>query len=197
MGGVCDPAVYLKAAESGDLDAVTAELAAGVPIDSVTRQGRTAVLLAAMNGHLDVVRHLAEAGADLDLQDETSLNPFLHGCLTGDLSLVRLMVESGADLTRLTRFGGNGLTPAAEKGFADVVEYLLTATDINVNHTNAVGWTALIEAIILGDGGPVRQRVVRLLLEHGADPGMTDKWGTKPLDLALEKGFHEIAELLR
>ena len=80
------------------------------------------------------------------------------------------MVAAGTDLTRLTRFGGNGLTPAAEKGHVEIVRELLTTTDINVNLTNFVGWTALIEAIILRDGGPVQQEIITLLLEHGASP---------------------------
>lgn len=50
-------------------------------------------------------------------------------------------------------------------------------TDINVNHTNFVGWTPLLEAIVLNDGGEKQQEIVKLLLEHGANPHMTDKYG--------------------
>lgn len=191
-----DASVYLKSAEAGDLEQVRAELAAGAPIDATTKQRRTAILLAASNKHYDVVRHLIEAGADIDKQDETCFNPFIWGCIHNDLELVRIMVAAGTDLERLTRFGGNGLTPAAEKGHLDIVRELLTTTDINVNLTNFVGWTALIEAIILRDGGPVQQEIIRLLLEHGASPHMTDKWGVPPIELAREKGYTEIVDLL-
>lgn len=187
---------YLAAAAQGDLEGVRNALEAGVPVDSRNRRRETAVLLAAKAGQYQMVRHLIDAGADIDLQDNISLNPFLYGCINGDLEIVRIAVEAGTDLELLTRFGGNGLTPAAEKGRIEIVEYLLTNTEINVNLTNTVGWTALIEAVILGDGGETQQRIVELLIAHDADPGLTNEWGATPLELAREKGFTAIAQIL-
>lgn len=69
-------------------------------------------------------------------------------------------------------------------------------TEINVNQTNHVGWTPLLEAIVLNDGGIKQQAIVQLLLEHGASPHLTDKYGKTPLELARERGFEEIAQLL-
>ncbi len=66
---------------------------------------------------------------------------------------------------------------------------LLTETNINVNHTNFVGWTPLLEAIVLNDGGATQQEIVKLLLDHGANPHMTDKYGKSPLELAWDKGI--------
>jgi uncharacterized protein len=54
----------------------------------------------------------------------------------------------------------------------------------------------LLEAIVLNDGGAKQQEIVKLLLDNGASPHMTDKYGKSPLELAREKGFHEIADLL-
>jgi len=186
----------LDAAENGDLGAIRSLVATGADLDGPDRHGRTPILLAAMGRHYEIVRLLAEHGADIDRQDRICLNPFLLGCTTGDLALVRLMLDAGADLARVTRFGGNGITPASEKGFLEIVEELLARTDINVNHTNWVGWTPLIEAIILNDGGPRQQRIVALLLEHGADPLMTDKYGVTPRQLAERHGHAEIAAML-
>ncbi|WP_216644918.1 ankyrin repeat domain-containing protein [Microbacterium sp. SYP-A9085] len=185
-----------EAAVAGRSRTVEELIAAGEDLDVVDGRGRTAILLAAMERHYEVVTLLAAAGADIDKQDNTSLNPFLLGCTTNDVTLVRLMIDADADLTRLTRFGGNGLTPASEKGFLEIVRELLTRTDINVNHTNWVGWTALIEAIILNDGGPRQQRIVRLLLDHGADPAMTDKYGVTPRELAIRHGHTALAEII-
>jgi ankyrin repeat protein len=179
---------YLKAAAAGDIATVEDCLAAGIDIDAVNRQRQTAILLAATNQHYDLVELLIAAGADIDRQDMTQLNPFLHGCIKNDLRLVRIMLRAGTDLDRTTRFGGVGIHPAAEKGYVELVRELLH-TDVNVNHTNWVGWTPLLEAIVLRDG-------VRLLLEHGASPHMTDKYGKTPLELAREFGFDEIAKIL-
>ncbi len=158
--------------------------------------GRSAALIAAKAGRHDVVAALIEAGADINAQDNICLNPFLWGCISGDLELVRMTVEAGADLTLLTRFGGVGIHPPAEKGFVEVVRYLAEETDVNVNLTNICGWTPLLEAIILQDGGPVQQEIVKALLDAGADPAMVDQWGVSPLQHARDKGFTQIADLL-
>lgn len=187
---------FLYAAEQGDIDKLRKCISKNVNLDCTNRQGRTAITLASLNKHYDCVELLISAGADVDKQDQTCFNPFLLSCLNNDLTLLRLVLPAKPDLDRLTRFGGVGITPASEKGHVEIVRELLTCTDINVNHTNFVGWTPLLEAIVLNDGGPKQQEIVKLLLEHGANPHMTDKYGKSPLTLAKEKGYHEIAELL-
>ncbi|KEY59567.1 ankyrin repeat domain-containing protein [Serratia sp. DD3] len=187
---------FLYAAEQGDIDTLRKCISKNVNLDGTNRQGRTAITLASLNKHYDCVELLISAGVDIDKQDQTCFNPFLLSCLNNDLTLLRLVLPAKPDLDRLTRFGGVGITPASEKGHVEIVRELLTCTDINVNHTNFVGWTPLLEAIVLNDGGPKQQEIVKLLLEHGANPHMTDKYGKSPLTLAKEKGYHEIAELL-
>lgn len=187
---------FLSAAEQGDTQALKSCLASGVDINVANRQGRTALIIASLHKQYDSVTLLIEAGADINHQDQTCLNPFLISCLHNDLTLLRIVLPAQPDLNRLTRFGGVGLTPACEKGHVDIVRELLTRTDINVNQTNFVGWTPLLEAIVLNDGGAKQQEIVRLLLRHGADPWMTDKYGKSPLQLAQEKGYDDIAALL-
>ncbi|MCI1031132.1 hypothetical protein EDF75_0266 [Raoultella sp. BIGb0149] len=187
---------YLLAAEQGNLAQLKQCLLKGVNINSVNRHGQTAVVLASLHQHYDCVAQLIAAGIDINKQDQTCLNPFLISCLNNDLTLLRLILPAAPDLNCLTRFGGVGLTPACEKGHLAIVKELLTQTGINVNHTNFVGWTPLLEAIVLNDGGSTQQEIVALLLEHGASPHMTDKYGRTPLELAREKGFSEIARLL-
>ncbi|MNB83953.1 Ankyrin repeats (3 copies) [compost metagenome] len=187
---------FLLAAEQGNLDALKACLEKGVDINATNRQKRTAIITASLKKHYPCVEFLISAGADIDQQDQTCFNPFLISCLTNDLTLLRIILPANPDLDRLSRFGGVGITPASEKGHVEIVRELLTHTDINVNHTNFVGWTPLLEAIVLNDGGPKQQEIVKLLLDHGANPHMTDKYGKTPLELARKKGYHAIAELL-
>jgi len=187
---------FLLAAEQGNINALKACLDKGVDINATNRQKRTAIIIASLNKHYPCVEFLISAGADIDKQDNTCFNPFLISCLTNDLTLLHIVLPAQPDLDRLTRFGGVGITPASEKGHVDIVRELLAKTDINVNHTNFVGWTPLLEAIVLNDGGAKQQEIVKLLLDNGANPHMTDKYGKSPLELAREKGFHAIAELL-
>ncbi|EPL9570091.1 ankyrin repeat domain-containing protein [Providencia rettgeri] len=187
---------FLTAAEKGQLELLKNCIEKGVDINTTNRQGRTAIVNASLNKHYECVSFLISAGADIDKQDQTCFNPFLLSCLNDDLTLLRLVLPAKPNLDLLTRFGGVGITPASEKGHVEIVRELLEKTEINVNHTNFVGWTPLLEAIVLNDGGEKQQQIVKLLLEHGANPHMTDKYGKKPLELAREKGYHEIAELL-
>lgn len=187
---------FLTAAEQGQLDILKKCLDNGIDINVTNRQGRTAIINASLNKHYECVSLLINAGADIDKQDQTCFNPFLLSCLNNDLTLLRLVLPANPNLDLLTRFGGVGITPASEKGHVEIVRELLEKTEMNVNHTNFVGWTPLLEAIVLNDGGDKQQQIVKLLLEHGANPHMTDKYGKKPLELAKEKGYAEIAALL-
>ena len=70
-------------------------------------------------------------------------------------------------------------------------------TAIAVDHVNRLGWTALLEAIILGDGGAPHTEIVRLLLAAGARPDLPDSQGVTPLSHAEQRGQRGIAALLR
>ena len=66
-----------------------------------------------------------------------------------------------------------------------------------MDHVNNLHWTALIEAVILGDGGPNHTATVKALVEAGADRSIGDRDGVTPLAHAEARGFKEIAELIR
>ena len=72
----------------------------------------------------------------------------------------------------------------------------LVRTDIDVDHVNNLGWTALLEAVILGEGGPPHQEIVRALVAAGADVDLADRDGVTPLAHARERGYAEIARTL-
>lgn len=184
------------AAERGDVPAIQAALKQGARIDGLNPEGRHAIMLAARANHVAAVKALIEAGADINQRDSRSDNPFLYAGATGQLEILRLAIAARAN-TRLTnRYGGTALIPAAHYGHVEVVRELLTRTDVAVNHVNNLGWTALMEAIVLSDGGPRHQQIVRLLIEHRADVSIADKEGVTPLRHARQRGYKEIVALL-
>lgn len=87
------------------------------------------------------------------------------------------------------------MIPACERAHVETVKLLLT-TKIDINHVNNLGWTCLLEIVILGDGGPRHLEVAKLVLSAGADPNIADKDGTSPLAHARGKGQSAVARLI-
>ena len=185
-----------RAAATGDLEDLAAALEEGAEIDARDDAGRTALLTATQADQPGAVRALLDAGADVDLQDERLDNPFLYAGAEGLLDVLRLVNEAGADPAITNRYGGIALIPASERGHVETVRYLLEESDVDVDHVNKLGWTALLEAILLSDGGPRHQEIVALLIDAGADVDLADGDGVRPLAHARAKGFREIATLL-
>ncbi|HEX7346080.1 MAG TPA: ankyrin repeat domain-containing protein [Candidatus Limnocylindrales bacterium] len=186
----------LAAASAGDVVALTRALADGASPDARDADGTPATMLATRGGHADALRALADAEADIDAQDATLDNPMLYAGREGLLDILRIASEAGADPTVTNRYGGVALIPASERGHVEVVRYLLIETDVDVDHVNRLGWTALLEAILLSDGGRRHQEIVALLIEHGADVDLADGDGVRPLAHARARGQAEIVRLL-
>ncbi|MBO1003904.1 ankyrin repeat domain-containing protein [Pseudogracilibacillus auburnensis] len=186
----------LEAVEHGDTDIISSLMKEGVDINTQDSEGRTAAMIATYHNDVESMKMLIDAGADVNIQDDMENNPFLYAGAEGFLDILKLTIEVGADPTVTNRYGGTALIPAAEHGYVDVVEELLTNTDIDVNHVNNLGWTALLEAIILNNGDEKQQQTVQLLIDHGADVHIADNGNVTPLQHAHEKGFKEIEQIL-
>lgn len=155
-----------------------------------------ALIAAAWRNDVDEAARLIEQGADVNAADETVQSAYLIATSEGFLSLLALTLENGADVDAKDSFNGTGLIRAAERGHALLVGMLLRA-GIEVNHINNVGWTALHEAIILGDGGQRYADTVRVLLAGRADPLIPSQQdGIMPIDHAQAYGFETIAGTL-
>ena len=114
----------------------------------------------------------------------------------GRLEILKLTLAAGADLKSTNRYGGTALIPACHHGHVEVVHELLK-TSIAVDHVNKLGWTALLETVILGDGSPRYREIARLLLEHGASPAIADREGVTPLAHAQRRGHRDMLALLQ
>ncbi len=186
----------LLASERGETQQVLALLEQGAQIDVQDAQGRTPIMRATYAHQTTMVATLIRAGADIDIRDNNLDNPLNYASAEGFLDIVKLAIDAHAD-TRLTnRFGGVSLIPAAERGHVEVVRELLTRSDVEINHVNNLGWTALLEAVILSKGGLAQQQIVELLVEHGADVHIADKDGVTPLQHARRRGFTAIVSTL-
>ena len=186
----------ISAAERGDIATAQRMLAAGADINAQDARGRTAVLAATHAQHTATVAVLIQSGADLNIRDERKDNVLLYAGAEGLLDILRLAIAAGADTRITNRYGGTALIPAAERGHVAVVDELLTHSDVDVNHVNNLGWTALLEAIVLSDGGETHQQIVGLLIAHGANVNLPDKDGVTPLQHARQRSYAAIERLL-
>ena len=189
-------AALLDAAARGAADAVAGALRAGADLEARDERGRTALLLAATHDRVDVARLLVAMGADPDALDDQHDTPWLVTGVTGSVAMLEALLPAHPDLTLTNRYGGVSVIPASERGHVDYVRRVVR-TGIDVDHVNDLGWTALLEAVILGDGGRDHQEVVRTLLAAGADPSIADRGGRTPLDHATARGQAEVERILR
>lgn len=185
----------LAAAGRGDAAALGRLVAAGAPLDPVDGAGRTPLLIAVEQDHRDAALLLIEAGADINAQAANQDSPWLQAGALGRTEMLRAMIPRKPDFSLRNRYGGNALIPACERAHVETVKLLLT-TDIDVNHVNDLGWTCLLEIVILGDGGPRHVEVAKLVLAAGADPNFADKDGVSPLTHARRKRQEEVARLI-
>lgn len=144
--------VLMAAALEGDADRVSRALRAGANTEGRDAAGRTPLLLAASGDHIDSARILVAHGADPDALDDRHDTPWLVTGVTGSVAMLEVLLPANPDLTIVNRYGGVSVIPASERGHVDYVRRVVS-TGIDVNHVNNLGWTALLEAVILADGG--------------------------------------------
>ncbi|PGS53381.1 ankyrin repeat domain-containing protein [Bacillus sp. AFS041924] len=185
-----------QATKLGETDTVIKLIEDGVNLNAQDSTGRTALMIATYNNDVKTAKVLIDAGADVNIQDHMKNSPFLYAGAEGFIDILKLTIKAGADPSITNRYGGTALIPASEHGYVNVVKELLTYTDIDVNHVNNLGWTALLEAIVLNNGNQIQQQTVQILIDHGADVNLTDNENVTPLQHAREKGFKEIEAIL-
>lgn len=192
---------FVSHAEKGDLDHLMLLIDQGMDVNSIDSKGRTALLAATEFENLKIIKWLLENEAQIDLYDEGNptieRTPFLYAGANGLNTILDILIEYNPNYSIVNQYGGSALIPACERGHVETVRKLLEKTSIDINLVNNLGWTALLEAVILGDGGKNHQVIVKLLLDYGANPSIYDNEGILPLEHALKKGFAEISKIFR
>ena len=184
------------AAHRGDLGALRAALAAGAAINGRDRYGRTALHVATFARQREVMRALVKAGADLALLENDRYDAVTIAAVADDEPTLALLLELGASAKLVTsRYDGTALIAAAHLGHDGAVRALIE-NGAPLDHVNSLKWTALIEAVVLGDGGPRHQATLKALIDAGANLALTDRAGKTPLELARGRGFDAMVRML-
>jgi ankyrin repeat protein len=184
------------AAAAGDAATVTRLAAGGAAVDARDGRGRTPLHVAAYAGGHAAMRALAQAGANPNALEHDRYDIVTIAAVADDVPTLEVALAIGCSAKNVTsRYDGTALIAAAHLGHDEVVRRLIRA-GAPLDHVNNLGWTALIESIVLGDGGARHTATLQALVHAGADVNLADRRGATPLALARERGYREMAAIL-
>ena len=184
------------AAHLGKSDKIVRLSASGSALNATDGNGRTPVHVAAFARQREAIQALAKAGADLNLLDHDRYDAVTIAAVADDEATLGVLLQLGASAKQVTsRYDGTALIAAAHLGHDGVVRQLIAA-GAPLDHVNNLHWTAVIESVVLGDGGPRHQATLKALLDAGASTQLADRAGHTPLALAKARGYSAMVEML-
>ena len=187
----------LAAAARGDAAEIQRLVAGGASPDDRDDHQRTPLHVATFARRHEAMRALAAAGGDPNALERDRYDIVTIAAVAGDVPTLEVALAVGASARNVTsRYDGTALIAAAHLGHGDVVRTLIRA-GAPLDHVNNLGWTAVIESIVLGDGGPRHTETLRALLDAGANPNLADRSGQTPVALARARGYEPMVRLLQ
>lgn len=142
-------------------------------------------------GDFDQVRFCLEAGEDINQISKGEITPLMQACCTGNIDMVRMLIEDySADVNFVNAKGYSPLLWICLFGDIDIA-CLLIDLGADVNKSSIDNITPLIMAVRLN-----HIDLTELLIESGADLDFYDPFGKKAYDIALEKEYYDVMELL-
>lgn len=179
-----------------DMQALEQQLQSGPDVDRRDQHGRSALHVAAYFQNHAAMRALVEAGADANALEADFYDIVTIAAVADDLETTKLALKLGCRADNVTsRYEGTALIAAAHLGHVEVVEILVRA-GAPLDHVNNLNWTALIESIVLGDGGKRHTATLKLLVDAGANVNLADGNGDSPLQLARARDYREMVDIL-
>ncbi|KAL4931449.1 ankyrin repeat-containing domain protein [Aspergillus undulatus] len=185
----------IHAAKSGPVGPVQVLLDhPGIDINHKDSSGNSALTSASDRGHGGVVEALLRKGADTEVKQEGSNGTAIMRAIdNGYTSVVQLLMKAGTDLHHKDCFDRGILHSAAVNHRAEIIRILLAydpTLDVNMQDIN--GMTTMHDVARAG-----ALEALEVLLEHGGDPSIKDKYGRTPILIAHEAHHMAVLETLR
>jgi ankyrin repeat protein len=184
------------AAAKGDASEIEQLIASGEKPNVRDANSRTPLHVAAFLGHQAAARALLRLGANPNALDAQQYDVVTIASVNNDVRMLKLVLEGGASAKNITSpYDGTALIAAAHLGHAQIVRTLIAA-GAPLDHVNNLGWTALIESIVLGDGGRNHTDTLDALVKAGANVNIADRQGVTPLGLARGRKYADMIRIL-
>lgn len=184
------------AAAKGDVAAIERAVHDGAALDAADPQQRTPLHVAIFMKQHEAARALLRFGADPNRLEFGRYDIITIAAVANDLPGLKIALEGGGNPRAITSvYDGTALIAAAHLGHAEVVRMLIAA-GAPLDHVNNLGWTALMESIVLGDGGTAHTDTLAALVKAGANVDIADRDGVTPLSHARRRGFTAMTEIL-
>ena len=181
------------AAARGDVADIEKRIAAGENKEAVDARQRTPLHIAAFQKKHDAARALMRLGANPNKLEIDRYDIITIASVADDVPMLKVAIEGGGDAKAITsRYDGTALIAAAHLGHAEIVRTLIAAK-APLDHVNNLSWTALIESIVLGNGGKNHTDSLRALVDAGANLNIPDGSGSTPLKLAKNRGYQAVS----
>ena len=184
------------AAAKGDAAEIERLIAAGQSPNAQDAHSRTPLHVAAHFGHQAAAQALLKGGANPNALDAQKYDIVTIVAVTNDVPMLKLALAGGTDPKAITSpYNGTALIAAAHLGHAEVVRVLIAA-GAPLDHVNNLGWTALMESIVLGNGGKAHTDTLEALVKASANLNIADRQSVTPLGHAKARGYAAMVRIL-
>jgi ankyrin repeat protein len=166
-------------------------------LESSDQRGRTPLHIATFARQRHAIKALIKMGANHGALEQDRYDAVTIAAVANDEESLCVLLAAGASAKLVTsRYDGTALIAAAHLGHSGIVRQLIAA-GAPLDHVNNLHWTAVIEAIVLGDGGVRHQNTLQALLDAGANVQLSDREGRSPLQLAQARGYETMVRALK
>lgn len=204
-----ESAKIIKAVSIGNIEIVSNLIDEGMNPNTQNSQKKSLLYIATENDDLKMVDLLLNKGALVDfpfdndsrVKEQEGFNvvdptPFLYAGAHGQTKIIERLIQESPNLEIRNHYGGNALIPAAEKGYYETAKLILEQTATDIDFVNYLGWTALLEVVLLSKDPEMQIKMTELLLLHGADISICDKSGVDALTHAKKRKNMSLLKLL-